>query len=259
MIDSCNSSVINSSSSRRNGASLHSAHTGGTVAHRREESSLCATVKTSIIVGYKRGLLTVVSQVKSNPGKGKFYLCKCDCGNECVRSTSRLNDKYNQNQSCGCLRLESIKARSLAGNKARTKFSHPLKLKLKVMRGNMIKRCHVTGSNRFERYGARGISVCQEWRDNPTAFYQWAIKNGFQSGLWIERLNVDGNYCPENCTFKTPTEQANNTCRNRFLEWGGKRLTVSQWSRELGVSRAALQHRINRNWETEKALTTPFK
>ena len=211
------------------------------------------------MIGSRFGRLTVTAAHPTAPGRGRRWLCKCDCGRDCIKSTSKLNDASYTNKSCGCARSESVLRASQAASVARVKFAHPLKHALKVMRGNMIKRCHVTGTRRYERYGGRGIAVCQEWRENPTAFYEWAIANGFKHGLWIERKDVDGNYCPSNCCFKTPKEQANNTSRNHFLEYKGTRKTVAEWADSLGVKPQVLHHRIARGWTLEETLTTPLR
>jgi len=230
-----------------------------TVAHRGGRASKGAIVKNfSDLTGQKISRLTVVALLPPT-GMARQYLCKCDCGTQNVkRTSSQLNDKSHPIKSCGCAVKDAFKNCQKESRKALTKFSHPLKLKLKIMRGNMIKRCHRPGTRRFERYGGRGISVCQEWRDNPTAFYQWAILNGFQDGLWIERKDVNGNYCAENCTFTTPKDQANNTCRNRFLEHGELRLTVAQWAEKLGTKPQRIWKRIARGWSAKTILETPF-
>lgn len=211
------------------------------------------------LTGQRFGRLIVIGEKQSIPRVGRHWRCKCDCGNECVRSTSKLRDKAHINKSCGCARRDSIARASAAAWKVTTKFSHPLKHKLKWMISNMIRRCHVPGSRRYERYGARGISVCDEWRYNRTAFFEWAVANGVREDLSIERIDLDGNYCPENCRFATAIEQQNNTSRNRFLAWDGKIKTLAQWARELGVRPQAMQHRVARSWNIERIFTQPFR
>jgi hypothetical protein len=209
------------------------------------------------LTGQRFGRLVVESLTDDKPGL--HWLCQCDCGNKCIRRTGALRDKHNTNPSCGCARAESIAKAAVAAWAVTTKFTHPHKLKLKWVLSNMIRRCHKPGSRRYERYGGRGIAVCEEWRNNHTSFFEWAIASGYQPGLTIERNNVDGNYCPDNCRWATPTEQNNNTSRNRRLTWNGRTKTVSEWAREFGVEPKAFQHRVDRNWSTSRIFTQPFR
>jgi hypothetical protein len=210
------------------------------------------------LIGQKFGRLTVVGAAAPK-GPGRWWDCSCECGKHTVRSTGKLRENQNRNQSCGCANAESIRIASAAAWKVTTKFNHPLKQRLKWMIGNMVKRCHRPGSRRWERYGGRGIRVCDAWRFNRTAFFEWAIANGFKEGLSIERINHDGDYCPENCRFASPKEQANNTSRNRFLTWNGVTLTVAQWAERMGVHNQALQHRVDRGWDLERIFEQPFR
>lgn len=225
----------------------------------KAESSLPIAPSKVNLVGRVFSRLTVIALKETPRGKGRFWICRCECGNQCERGTRVLLDSASPVKSCGCARRESVLKATKMSAIVLTKFTHPHKIKLKWLYRNMVNRCHKPGTRRYERYGGRGISVCQEWRDNPTAFYQWAVANGYSPELWIERKDVNGNYCPENCCFKTPREQANNTSRNRFIDWNGKRQTISQWAEELGCNSGALQHRIARGWTVERMMTEPFR
>lgn len=206
------------------------------------------------------GRLTVIYEAFTAVGEGRYWVCKCICGNECQKTTSQLRDKARNNISCGCALKDSIAKASRAAWSVTTKFSHPHKKKLKWVLGNMISRCHKPGTRRYERYGGRGIKVCDEWKNNHTAFFEWAVKAGYAPGLSIERINRDGDYCPENCKFADIYEQANNTCRNRFITWSGKTLTIAQWSREIpGMTQQNLTHRFARGWSVEDCLTKPLR
>jgi hypothetical protein len=122
----------------------------------------------------------------------------------------------------------------------------------------MIKRCYRPHAKRYERYGGRGIKICNEWLKDHASFYRWAIANGYQSGMSIERIDNDGDYCPENCCFVFMSQQAGNTSRNRFLTWNGERKTVSDWARKLGVRPQALQARVDRGWTLHRMFSQPF-
>lgn len=211
------------------------------------------------LTGKTFGRLTVISFSRHDPRIGRYWNCRCVCGVGVEKTTSKLQDKHNPNVSCGCARRDSIKKAAEAGWKATTKFSHPLKLKLKWLYRNMIKRCHDPRDHRFLDYGGRGISVCSEWRNDRYSFYDWCLANGFKEGVQIDRRNNEGPYSPDNCKFSTQIEQANNTRKNVFLTWQGRTMTIAQWSRELNVRYEAIRHRISRGWSVDRIFTQPFR
>lgn len=122
---------------------------------------------------------------------------------------------------------------------------------------SMMDRCYRQHAQNFDMYGGRGIKVCDEWFFNPDAFGVWAENNGFQMGLTLERKDVNGNYCPENCTWETPKQQANNRRNTIFLEWNGERKSVHQWADELGVSASTLKNRYYLGWSAKEILSLP--
>lgn len=141
---------------------------------------------------------------------------------------------------------------------ANTKFSHQHKPKLRWMHRNMINRCYKPSTRRYERYGGRGIKVCHEWRNDTTAFYEWALSHGYEPGLQINRINNDGDYEPGNCNFVTCTDNSNNTSRSHFLTWNGDTMTIAMWARALGVNHKVLRYRIDQGWSVERIFTQPY-
>lgn len=121
---------------------------------------------------------------------------------------------------------------------------------------SMMDRCYREKSAHYDQYGGRGIAVCEEWH-NIEAFGAWAETNGFQKGLTIERNDVNGNYCPENCTWSTPKQQANNRRNTIFLEWKGERKSIHQWADEMGVSASTLKNRYYLGWSVDEILSLP--
>ncbi|ABK45150.1 conserved hypothetical protein [Magnetococcus marinus MC-1] len=212
------------------------------------------------MVGKVIGRLVVHSPfITSKPGR--HWECRCECGFESIQSTSKLNEavKKGKNIGCKCAREASIaKAHAEYMQKVKDRGG-PLPRQLKDMYDNMQKRCYRPETNRYERYGGRGIKMCDKWRTNRRAFYAWAIEQGWEQGLSIDRIDVDGNYTPENCRFIPIERQTSNTSRNRFLEWNGKSQIVSDWARELGVRPQALQHRVGRGWDLHRMFTQPFR
>lgn len=122
----------------------------------------------------------------------------------------------------------------------------------------MHRRCCSEKDQRFSRYGARGIRVCEEWSDFEV-FEKWALENGYTHGLSIDRKDNDGPYAPWNCRWATPKEQANNTSRNRKVSFSGETHSVSEWSDITGIPASALTKRLRSGWSAEKALTYPIR
>lgn len=123
----------------------------------------------------------------------------------------------------------------------------------------MLSRCDNREDKYFKDYGRRGIAVCSEWKDFEN-FYTWAIANGYDDSLTIERIDNDKGYSPDNCRWATAKEQSNNRRSNHLLTHRGKIQTLKQWSDELGINYQTLQSRIHASgWPIEKALTTPVR
>ena len=120
----------------------------------------------------------------------------------------------------------------------------------------MISRCYHMTNNRYERYGARGVCVCDAWLNDKTTFFEWAFSNGYSKDLTIDRIDVNGNYEPSNCRWVTTKEQANNRTNNRIVEYNGKYHTLGEWSEITGIKLTTIWARLKNGWDIEKALTT---
>lgn len=121
---------------------------------------------------------------------------------------------------------------------------------------NMRRRCNNTKSDYYENYGGRGIRVCSQWDDYLT-FRKWAISNGYKNDLTIDRINNDGDYTPSNCKWSTRKQQNNNTRSNVVITYKGVTKTASEWAEHLGLSKAAIYHRIERNWNEKDIIEVP--
>lgn len=108
---------------------------------------------------------------------------------------------------------------------------------------NMIHRCYNEKVAHYDLYGGRGIRVCDEWRNSVEAFYEWAINNGYDENLTIDRIDSNGNYEPSNCKWATMKVQQNNKRSNLFLTINGETHTVTEWSRLTGIPRQTIQNR----------------
>lgn len=200
--------------------------------------------------GKKFGRLSVMRKVESQNGRS-MWLCKCDCGNEVVKMGKLLANGLTR--SCGCLARETTIAKDKARRKHECSDIH-----LRAVWQKMIERCENPKNNRYYRYGARGITVCKEWHDLDE-FARWAIANGYKRGLTIERNDIDGNYCPENCRWATYKEQANNRSDNIRITYDSTEKTLKEWSEISGIPYHTLYGRISSGWEFETAIKTPVR
>jgi len=163
--------------------------------------------------------LTVIKYTEKRQNGSVIWLCKCDCGNFKEAKTHELN--RHGVQSCGCLHREitSKRLRSRRGKlNASYKHgeSHP-KTKLYYIWVGIKQRCFNPKSREYKYYGKRGIIVCSEWRNNYLIFKTWALANGYQEGLTIDRIDNNGNYEPSNCQFITRSENVGKSNRTRIL------------------------------------------
>ena len=122
----------------------------------------------------------------------------------------------------------------------------------------MNARCDPNGVNKKD-YFDRGITVCEEWKDNFLAFAIWAIENGYADDLTIDRIDNNKGYSPSNCRWASLREQANNRRNNTILTYNGESHTIAEWSRKLNMSRDTISLRIRKGWSAEEALTTPIR
>ena len=139
-------------------------------------------------------------------------------------------------------------------------FALPRKGKASRLRGiwaNMCTRCNNPNSPRYADYGGRGIVVCEEWRHTFALFEKWALENGYSDNLTIDRIDVNGDYTPENCRFVTYIENNQNRRDNVLLEFNGEVHCLTEWSRIMGIGQSVLTNRLKRGWSVEKALTFP--
>lgn len=122
---------------------------------------------------------------------------------------------------------------------------------------DMKRRCYQPKNKRYDRYGGRGIKVCEEWLDFQS-FFDWSLANGYSDDLTIDRLDGNGDYSPENCRWADLITQANNRSNNHYITYQGETKTMMEWSKELNMNYSTLRRRINAGWDVEKAFGRPI-
>lgn len=199
------------------------------------------------LTGSKFGRLTVIGIADTGTRK-TYWVCQCDCGNtKTVRSDSLQEGRI---KSCGCLKREQDK-KNLTVTDAKKKFlDRGYKVggtRLYQIWVGLKGRCFNIHNARYQRYGGRGISVCDEWRNDFSAFHDWAISNGYADDLTIDRINNDGDYCPENCRWTTVKEQCRNRSSNINITIGNSTRTLTEWCEIFELDSAKINSRYNRN------------
>jgi hypothetical protein len=197
------------------------------------------------LTGKRFGRLTVLSLCKS--GRHTTWNCICDCGKSIITRSDALRSGHTQ--SCGCYNRDISKITSCRHGvyQADKRLYH-------IWKG-IKRRCN---NKRYKYYKGRGIQLCQEWQD-PMNFYHWAINHGYAEGLQIDRIDNDGNYCPENCRWVTAKQNSCNRSNNKFILFQEKLLTYSEWERHFNLPPGTISHRINfLQWDAIKAIITPI-
>ena len=124
---------------------------------------------------------------------------------------------------------------------------------------SMVVRCTKPNHPTYKNYGARGVKVCDEWLMNRRSFFIWAVANGYRDDLTIDRIDVNGDYCPENCRWVDWITQNNNRGSNRILTAHGVSHTLAEWSRITGLMPRTIANRIDcQGWSEERAIITPL-
>lgn len=198
--------------------------------------------------GQEFGKWTVLEFVPCEGGptrQRRKYLCRCVCGT--IRKVYAARLHADQSGGCGCKK---------PGHITHGKSSHPL---FRVW-ATMKSRCYNKRHDKFGYYGAIGIGVCDEWRSDFKAFFDWALANGYSQGLTIERKNGRGNYEPSNCCWATMKAQTRNTSRNHLVTYRGRTMPLVCWCDELGLAYSTIKCRLNKlHWTPERAFETPIR
>lgn len=186
------------------------------------------------------GKLVAVKLSDKRGGRKTYWDCVCDCGAEKTVRTDSL--KSGMIKSCGCIKKAQDKINLSNGQGV---ITHGLsKTRIYKVWNGIVSRCENPNDNRYIDYGGRGISVCEEWKD-VSNFVGWAEENGYNDELTIDRINVNGDYEPDNCQWATWKEQANNKRTNHIITHEGMSQTLAQWAEEKNIPYKTLASRIS--------------
>lgn len=126
--------------------------------------------------------------------------------------------------------------------------------RLRCIWNGMRKRCNNPKCENYRLYGGKGIKVCPDW-DNFDNFYSWALSNGYDKDLSIDRIDSSKDYCPENCRWATRKQQSDNSSQVIYITYNGKTQPLSDWSRELGIKEGTLYWRYHQGWSVEEVFS----
>lgn len=199
------------------------------------------------------GRLTAIEPATSLNGKTRWR-CVCDCGNEKVIRASDL--RSGRINSCGCLRREVTSMR--ARNHGLSTDAYGNKPRLYRIWKQMRQRCLNPNDTAYPRYGGRGVTICPEWSDYKS-FHDWAVANGYEDRLSIDRRDNDGDYNPTNCRWADNYQQGRNKRNNLCVTHQEETRTVAEWADILGIPMRTLKSRLRLGWSVEDALSTPTR
>lgn len=192
-------------------------------------------------IGEKYGKLLITDIIGRNERDRVVARCQCECGNLHDTEIRYLFSK--KLRSCGCTR------RNYKGIRLRSQE------RLYTIWFGMKARCYNPNDMNYENYGKRGIKICSEWLQDYSLFRTWAYENGYNDKLTIDRIDVNGDYCPENCRWATWVEQCNNKRQNLKITYHGETHTATEWSRITGIKAQKIMYRYRHNFKLDDVFS----
>lgn len=194
------------------------------------------------LTGERFGRLLVEGTSGYNKHHQLYWKCECECGKYKEVLGSSLRN--GMTQSCGCLQKEAASKINYKHGMAKTPIFN--------IWWSMMQRCYDKNSQAYNRYGGRGINVCNQWQQFEGFYADMGDK---PKDMSLDRIDNNGDYSPENVKWATAKDQANNRKSNVVLEHNGKKQTMQQWSDELGLKVGTVWARLNRGWDISRALS----
>lgn len=194
------------------------------------------------LTGQTFGRLTAVSYVDTTKEHAR-WLCKCACGGSVIVPAYAL--RRGNTKSCGCINREKMTKHGYFGTRTYNTWC------------SMIQRCFNTNYPEFEKYGGRGITVCDRWKESFENFL--ADMGERPEDTSIDRIDVNGNYEPDNCRWANRSVQSSNQRRHQTITFNGETLTCGQWSLRIGGSPNIVTKRLQAGWSEEDAVSKPIR
>lgn len=198
-------------------------------------------------IGVQYNYLTVLKLDERDNNWKMRFICKCDCGN--VKSYDAYSVKSGSTKSCGCKKSSFCKEANVRHGMSKTRLFKTW--------CSMKRRCYGKSSDTYKYYGKRGINVCEDWMIFEN-FMNWAFKSGYSDNLTIERLDVNGNYCPENCTWIERALQQKNKRSNVIIEYNGETKILKDWCTELNIDYKTASGRLKSGWDIERTFSNNY-
>lgn len=190
--------------------------------------------------------LLVMSEVPERKNGRIMWLCRCDCG-AIVRVAAGALTSGNT-QSCGCQKIDKTRQRCVTHGMSKDPVY--------AVWCSMKARCEKRSCGDFRLYGARGIKVCERWKHSFAAFLQdMGPRPG--DGFSVDRINNDGDYCPENCRWASSCDQASNKRTNTYLTIDGETKILSEWAKYAGITVSGMCRRIKRGGRGRDLIRPP--
>lgn len=191
------------------------------------------------MIGLKFGKLLVISELQDRDKDGRIvYHCQCDCG-KFHDVTGKLL-RQGKVKSCGCLH---------------TTLNKLSKHRLYSIMHGIKQRCYNKKHHEFYNYGGRGITICDEWRNDFMKFYNWAMDNNYRDDLTIDRIDSDKGYLPDNCRWVDRKAQQQNRRSNRFYTINDETHCLKEWCDLLHLNYQTVYKRVAKSsWPIEIAL-----
>lgn len=196
------------------------------------------------LIGLQYGKWTIIDYVGVGISYQKIVKVKCECGT--IKDVYIGTLKSGTSTSCGCAIKRKIK---------HGLFRHPI---YTVWRG-MKERCLNPNFKQYNDYGGRGIKIYEFWLKDFKSFFYWAIKNGYQKGLELDRIENDKDYYPSNCRFNSHKGNNRNKRNNRYIDFNGQKKALSEWCEIYGFNVKTLSNRLDRGWSIDESFNTPIQ
>lgn len=200
------------------------------------------------LAGTQRGDLLIIRIDHLEPRAGNIWLCRCKCGKEVLLPTSRIMS----GRSYSCPECGTRKNAERAARQLTTHGLSKTNKNLYMVWHSMISRCEYQGDTNYGYYGGESKHVCDEWRHDYKAFYEWAKKSGYRPGLSIDRIDNTKGYSPQNCRWETQKVQAINSRSSTLVTVNGTTMCLNDWARAAGVWRQTIYDWRNKGILEEK-------